>query len=123
MNILPRFTQPASQTNGVQNILDGLIRSEAIEGGKLFGKVPKGHNRQFFCLDEHTWVWHEAWSDKDGNHSLTTRYEIRPNGVFKVQNGSSYQGLSVAEAKNLLRAARLYTQRILPSYQNYLSAA
>ena len=119
MKILPKITakRPASQ----QALEDSLIRQEAIEGGKLFGPIAKGHDRQFFCLDEHRWVWHESWSDKNGVHNLTTRYEIRPNGVFKVKNGGTYQGLSSTEAANLLQAAKLYAAKILPNYQAALN--
>jgi hypothetical protein len=28
-----------------------LIRAEAEIGGQLFGPIPKGHRRQFFCFD------------------------------------------------------------------------
>jgi hypothetical protein len=43
-----------------------LIRREAKIGGTIFGPVPAGHRREFFCLDEHSWVWHEEWIDKAG---------------------------------------------------------
>lgn len=91
-----------------------LIHYEAKIGGELFGKVPKGTRREFFCLDEHTWVWHEEWADKAGKHVVTTRYDVRPNGVFKSQGNSSYQALSPEEARNLYKAVTLYYQRVMP---------
>ncbi len=30
-----------------------LLLQEAKLGGTLFGDVPAGHRREFFCLDEH----------------------------------------------------------------------
>lgn len=90
-----------------------LMRHESRIGGTVFGVIPDGRRREFFCLDEHTWVWHEEWTDKSGNHNvMTTRYDVRPTGVLKSQNGSHYQPVSDDEALRLLKAARLYKQKI-----------
>lgn len=91
-----------------------LIRHEAKIGGKLFGEVDKNRRREFFCLDEHTWVWHEEWVDARGHRKVvTTRYDVRPgNGVLKSQNGGHYQALSAQEAQNLLDAVRLYRDKV-----------
>ena len=89
-----------------------LIRKEAKIGGQLFGPVPAGGRREFFCLDEHTWVWHEEWIDKNGQTQIrTTRYDVRPNGILKAQNGN-YQQVKPEEAKKLYEAAKLYRQRV-----------
>jgi hypothetical protein len=89
-----------------------LLRHEAKIGGELFGPVPAGGRREFFCLDEHTWVWHEEWVDKNGQHQYaTTRYDMRPTGVIKSQNGH-YRPVTGQEAQNLLRAIRMYEQRV-----------
>jgi hypothetical protein len=89
-----------------------LIRHEAKIGGQLFGPVPHGHRREFFCLDERTWVWHEEWVDHSGvTQSLTTRYDVRPDAIYKVQNGQ-YKPVSKAEAKRLVQAAEIYKQRV-----------
>jgi hypothetical protein len=90
-----------------------LLRHEARIGGQLFGDVPTGRRREFFCLDEHTWVWHEEWTDQNGQQkSLMTRYDVRPDGVLKSQNGH-YQKIDRDEAMNLLRAARLYNEKVV----------
>ena len=90
-----------------------LIRHEARIGGTVFGPIPAGRRREFFCLDRHTWVWHEEWTDNNGKHRvMTTRYDVRPNGVLKSQNGSHYQPLGEDEAQKLLRAAELYNQKV-----------
>lgn len=92
-----------------------LLHWSAKIGGELFGPVPKGTRREFFCLDERTWVWHEEWTDKTGQrHIVTTRYDVRPNGVFKSQGSNSYQALSAEEARNLNNAIDLYYQRVMP---------
>lgn len=89
-----------------------LIRHEAKIGGELFGPVQPGGRREFFCLDEHTWVWHEEWTDKNGQHQMrTTRYDVRPNGILKAQGGQ-YQPVKPDEATKLYEAAKLYQQRI-----------
>lgn len=90
-----------------------LLHYEARLGGELFGPIPKGVRREFFCLDEHTWVWHEEWTDEHGKHQvLTTRYDVRPNGVVKSQGSNSYQSLEPQEAQNLYRAVQLYEWRV-----------
>ena len=90
-----------------------LIRREAAIGGRLFGEIPRGGRREFFCLDEHTWVWHEEWKDMKGNHhAITTRYDVRPNGIFKAQDGQPYQPLSREEVSRLCKAVYLYNREI-----------
>ncbi len=90
-----------------------LIRHEAKIGGELFDPVPKGGRREFFCLDRHTWIWHEEWLDKTGQRQVkSTRYDVRPNSILKAQAGQPYQAVTLDEARNLRLAARLYKQRI-----------
>jgi hypothetical protein len=91
-----------------------LLQSEAKIGGELFGTVPEGTRREFFCLDDTTWVWHEEWLDQNGQRQVqTTRYDVRPSGILKAQDGRGYQMVSQAEAQNLIRAVKLYRQRVL----------
>jgi hypothetical protein len=86
-----------------------LIRREAKIGGELFGPVPKNVRREFFCLDEHTWVWHEEWMDSSGKRrTVTTRYDVRPNGILKAQDGQAYRYVDLEEAKRLYEAVQLY---------------
>jgi hypothetical protein len=89
-----------------------LIRHEAKIGGTVFGPVPAGHRREFFCLDRHTWVWHEEWIDQNGQHQIrTTRYDVRPNGLLKSQNGT-YQKVSNEETIRFKKAVRIYIDRL-----------
>lgn len=95
------------------DIQRSILHYKARRGGELFGAVPKGHRREFFCLDRHTWVWHEEWVDTRGNRqAVTTRYDIRPTGIIKSQGNRSYQRLTSAEARNLYKAAQLYVERV-----------
>jgi hypothetical protein len=93
-----------------------LIRQEAKIGGQLFGPVPAGHRREFFCLDEHTWVWYEEWTSNGQRQSMTTRYDVRPKGVIKNQEGRPSQYISLEEARNLKQAVKLYKERIAAEY-------
>lgn len=94
------------------NLYRKLLRHEAKLGGEVFGPIQPNTRREFFCLDEYTWVWHEEWVDHNGQHQyMTTRYDVRPSGLVKSQNGH-YKNVSDAEARNLLNAAKLYRQRI-----------
>lgn len=90
-----------------------LLQHEAKIGGELFGKIPKGGRREFFCLDEYTWIWYEEWTDKNKQRqSRTTRYELRPGGITKIQDGHKYQKLTDAEALRLLEAMKTYKRRV-----------
>jgi hypothetical protein len=92
-----------------------LIRLESEIGRELFGPIPKSHRREFFCLDAHTWVWFEEWIDEKTKKAknLTTRYEIHPNGILKVQEGHPYQLIEGQELRNLSTATKLYRERVM----------
>lgn len=116
--ILPRKQQPDDEWHLARQ---ELLHKEAEIGGTLFGPVPKGHHRQFFCLDDHTWVWYEEWIDQNGQRKvLTTRYEIRPDGILKVQDGQAYQELSRDETRNLYQAALAYHRKVTAYYNQLL---
>lgn len=86
-----------------------LLHYLAWRGGKLFGPIPDGVRREFFCLDPHTWVWHEEWTDKNGqHHALTTRYDLTKQGILKSQGVNSYQRLTSEEERNFRVAAKQY---------------
>lgn len=105
-------------------IYSALIHHEAKIGGELFGPIPAGHRREFFLLDQHTWVWHEEWKDEKGEwQAVTTRYDVRPNGVLKSQGGQSYQKLSDHEFGNFYRAAKLYAKRVGAEQDRMLQVA
>jgi len=122
INLLPKIL-PRNDEDRQATIERSLMRAEAKIGGQLFGPVPKGHNRQFFCLDDHTWIWYEEWQTKGQRQTVTTRYEVRPNGVLKAQGNQPYQRLSHDEARNLYRAVDLYRQRVGTYYQRLLQNA
>jgi hypothetical protein len=101
-----------------------IIRRSAKMGGTLFGPVPDGVRREFFCLDEHTWVWHEEWTDASGvRRTLTTRYDVRPQGIYKAQDGQPYQPVTAEEAHRLYAAAQTYRQRLHEHFDPLLAAA
>jgi len=91
-----------------------LIQLESEIGSQLFGDVPKGHRREFFCLDEKTWIWYEEWTDPKTNkrQNMTIRYEVHSNGVLKVQEGARYSFIEGDELNNLLAAATTYYEQV-----------
>lgn len=105
-------------------IYSALLHHEAKVGGKLFGPIPEGHRREFFCLDENTWVWHEEWKDDHGEwQAVTTRYDVRPGGIVKYQGNNPGQPLSRQELTNLYRAIKLYTEQVGGELQRMLQVA
>ena len=90
-----------------------LINLESEIGSKLFGPVASGHRREFFCLDDHTWIWHEEWIDDSRKLQVsTTRYEINEHGVLKVQEGARYSYLDGEELQNFGLSVRLYYEQV-----------
>jgi len=91
-----------------------LIKLESEIGAQLFGKVPKGRRREFFCLDENNWIWHEEWLDDHRRIvSQTVRYEVQEKGILKVQDGGNYSYITGAELSNLILAIKLYYERVM----------
>ena len=92
----------------------GLIQLESEVGRELFGPIPAGHRREFFCLDRHTWIWFEEWVDPQTKkrQEVTTRYEIHPNGILKVQENRPYHPVEGEELKNFMLAIRMYHEKV-----------
>jgi hypothetical protein len=119
MSLLPKFRQPTEDRQA--KAYNEVLRYEAKLGGQLFGPIPQGHRREFFCLDKHTWVWHEEWTDADGQRQIvTTHYQVRPDGILKSQNGGGYRRLTHAELHNLYQAAKLYAEVVPAALQRLL---
>jgi len=96
-----------------------LLRLESQIGASLFGPIPTGHRREFFCLDEKTWIWHEEWKDEKGvERSATTRYEVHENGILKVQEGARYKFIEGEELQNMLVATRMYYEQVARQVYN-----
>lgn len=91
-----------------------LLRLESQIGATLFGPVPAGHRREFFCLDDKTWIWHEEGTDPvTGKETqATTRYEVQDKGILKVQEGARYSYIEGAELDNLVTATQLYYEQV-----------
>lgn len=113
INKLLQLTGITNEEERKAKLYRDLLQHEAKIGGELFGRIPKGGRREFFCLDEYTWIWYEEWTDKHKQRqNRTTRYEVRPNGITKIQDGQRYQELSDNEALRLLDAMRNYERRV-----------
>ena len=120
--MLPKIL-PRNDDQRRQDAYNALLREEAKYGGQLFGPIPKGRRREFFCLDEHTWVWHEEWTDAQGQRQVVmTHYHIRPDGILKSQNGH-YSQPSETELRNFYRAAKIYVNRVSSSLRHRLQTA
>lgn len=113
INKILKITGMQSQDDRKAKLYRDLLQHEARIGGELFGPVPNGGRREFFCLDEYTWIWYEEWLDKNKQRqSRTTRYDVRPGGITKIQDGNSYQELSDDEALRLYDAMKAYERRV-----------
>lgn len=96
-----------------------LLRLESEIGSKLFGEIPAGHVREFFCLDATTWIWHEEWRDTNGSQQRSTiRYEVQGSKILKVQEGARYSFIEGQELENLALATRLYYEQVARGIYN-----
>ncbi len=91
-----------------------LIQLESEIGSNLFGPIPAGSRREFFYLDNHTWIWYEESQDVETGKqkSTTTRYEIHDNGILKAQEGAHYSYIEGEELQNLLVAIQMYYEQV-----------
>lgn len=91
-----------------------LLQLESEIGAKLFGDIPAGHRREFFCLDAKTWIWYEESinAQTKKRDQTTTRYEIHDNGILKVLEGARYSYLEGAELENFVLATRMYFEQV-----------
>lgn len=112
---------PASRNRPLKGMTERqLIELENEIGRELFGPIPDGHRRDFFCLDEHTWVWHEEWQDTNNKtQTSTTRYEVQANGILKVQSGRVYKYIDGEELKNLTIAVRMYYENVMRAIYHF----
>ncbi len=90
-----------------------LIALESKLGARLFGPVPAGHQREFFCIDETSWIWYDAWRENGEPRQTTIRYEVQPAGVLKIQQGARYSYLEGAELQNFIKAVEAYHHAVL----------
>lgn len=115
MNIFTQFfkkraNNPAKRE---QEILQDLMRREAKLNSDIFGTVPAGVKRDFFCLDKSTWIWYEEWTDNVGQkQNITTRYVIRPTEILKSRDGGAYNRLTMDEAINFQKATAKYAKKV-----------
>lgn len=89
------------------------IAREAMVGARVHGPIPSGHDREFYCLDEHTWVWHETWKDQNGLQGFTVHYEVTGSNILKRVNQGSYTRLEGDELLRFDKAVKAYHKEVL----------
>jgi hypothetical protein len=123
MGILPRIL-PRSYAQRAEDAERQLIRFETQFGRNIFGPVEENRHRDFFCLDEYTWIWHEDWLDDKGNRIVvSTRYILRPDGAIKSHNGQSYKKVEPQEFDHLYKAIKRYVSAVSDQYSRILNPA
>ena len=90
-----------------------LVNLESLVGANVFGLVPEGHRREFFCHTPTEWFWHEEWTDEYGMPKRqTVRYIVSGGQVVKKQVGQMNTVLAGAELSNFTRAVRKYLREV-----------
>ncbi len=105
--------QPRSGHATKTSLERDLLRQEAKIGGRLFGIVKPRHRRDFFCLDETTWIWYEQWVDGKGKQqAITTRYSIEGGRLIKHQSNANPVVVAGQELVNFGAAVREYYYQV-----------
>lgn len=119
MGLLSNLLQSQEQKDAEEE--RRLIRFESSIGRDLFGKIPAGHDREFFCLDAGTWVWHESWKDSSGKElKLSAHYKVKPSGIVKSLNGGPFKPITEKEKVHLLSAIKSYISKVSESYNKMI---
>lgn len=112
---VPNLSMPKKQERPLKKFTEReLLQLESEIGSKLFGDVPAGHRREFFCLDETTWIWYEESTNPVTKklERMTIRYEVHENGILKVQEGARYSFIEGEELANLVAATKMYYEQV-----------
>jgi len=90
-----------------------LVNLESAVGARVFGAMPEGHRREFFCHTPTEWFWHEEWVDEYGMPKRqTVRYLVSGGQVLKKQVGQMNTVLAGPELRNFTRAVRKYLREV-----------
>ena len=101
---MPKFHLGKNLLDRRKSVERDLINAESALGRTLFGAVPAGRIREFFCLKENVWLWYE--------NGQTIRYEVRKNGVFKRIDTGPYTKVTGEELKNFATATKSYLRLV-----------
>lgn len=116
MNKLRRLLQRQKHNQVFQRRIQACrdqIRQEAAVGIALFGEQPDTIRRELICMNRRTWLCHEEWLDEHKVwHRSTIRYDVLPNGVYKLQAGQPYQQLSRDEMLRFQTATLAYISQV-----------
>ncbi len=119
----PRLHVPQNPIKRTPRVLTEreLLTQESKIGAQLFGAIPAGHRREFFCLDDANWIWHEEWKDENGiMQRMTVRYEVNQHGILKVQEGARYSYLEGDELANFVAAVKAYHDQVIRTIYSQL---
>jgi hypothetical protein len=118
--VLPQFTAQKKRAK-----LRELMRRESQIGATLFGPIPSGHQRDFFCLDARTWVWIEQWYDHEAKSAkmMQVQYEFQTRGVLKSVDGVAVGFVQADELARLLKAIYTYQQKVHQEIYQYPAPA
>lgn len=107
-------TVPAFTANQQYSKLEKqLINHEAAIGARILGPAPDGRQRQFFCMDSHTWIWHETWRDEKGRvRTQHVQYDVRHDSILKRINGGSPRRVVGQELHNFDAAVSRYYHEV-----------
>lgn len=112
---LPGFSSLRAKKRPLEGLTEReLIQRESEIGRELFGPIAKGHRREFFNTHPQIWIWYEEWVDQNGQkQQFTTKYEVRNDGIWKVQTGPRYTKLESTELENFHQAVKIYYERVM----------
>ncbi len=93
-----------------------LKNEEGKIGADIFGPINLNEARIFFNDNRKSWFFYQEKTDSDGKkHSITLHYEVRPDGIWKIdtKDGLKCELVIGQDLENFISATKIYHQRVM----------
>jgi hypothetical protein len=102
---------------GMEKTRQDLIRQEIRAASDIFPQDPGGRKFDFFYYgrvdkDTYEWIFHDWFKTGKDWQVTTTRYLIKPNGIYRARSNQPYRLVPREEARRLAEAAAVYYNKI-----------
>lgn len=84
-------------------------------GADIFGPLDSNERRAFFNDNHYSWFFYQEKVDSSKTkHSTTLHYEVRPEGVLRINNkvGMQCELITGQELDNFVKATEIYHSRV-----------
>lgn len=102
---------------GMGKTREDLTRREIRATADLFPQNSQGRKFDFFYYgrvddDTYEWIFHDWYKNGKDWQVVTTRYLVRPDGIYRTQDNRPYRPVPYEEARRLVEAMRVYYNKV-----------